>query len=227
MGSTVGAIWLGLWAGRYVLPLLQASVFFPIFYLLLRAGRWSTVVTASLWWAFAGAAFTEWISYAAADLAGNSVLMGETYQQEMFEWIRTGVGRESSLQEFLPQHLLHLLVFVLLTLASGGLLGLVMGAVLINYMSFYVASLLLNTQRAGWVLLLGWPPWAAIRVVAFILAATALSALFYNRFFAPTLEAKTIRQLLKWGIILLVLDVLLKWWLAPWWRLRLHSLIEI
>ena len=63
----------------------------------------------------------------------------------MFAWIRTGAGSEGSPRLFVPQHALHLAAFVALSLATASALSITMGAALMNYMDFYVASL----ARAG------------------------------------------------------------------------------
>src|SRR5260370_6187156 len=65
------------------------------------------------------------------------ILNGEPYRREMFGWIATGVAPENSWRLFLPLHFSHLALFLLLTLASGGYLGLVLGAALVGYMSYF------------------------------------------------------------------------------------------
>src|SRR5262245_32984597 len=73
------------------------------------------------------------------------VLNGPAYRDEMFAWILTGIGREGQPSRFLPQHIGHLLGFVALSLATASAISITLGAVLMNFMSFYVASL----ARAG------------------------------------------------------------------------------
>ena len=55
----------------------------------------------------------------------SAVWRGEAYRDEMFGWIRTGAGVEGDIRQFLPVHLMHLGLFCLLSLVSGGLFGLV------------------------------------------------------------------------------------------------------
>jgi hypothetical protein len=54
------------------------------------------------------------------------VILGPPYRDEMFAFIASGQGRESDPARFVPQHLLHAGIFAVVTLASGGLLGLFM-----------------------------------------------------------------------------------------------------
>ena len=100
---------------------------------------------------------------------------GPEYRDEMLRWIRTGEGREGRPAEFIPQHVLHLAAFVALSLATASAASMVLGAALMNYMAFYVASL----HRAGvppeTVLLFGWQPWAICRVAAFVILGVVLA----------------------------------------------------
>lgn len=224
LAGTPAAVYVGLLGGRHLLPLLQAACFFPLFFFLLSRQRWRETVVMSLLWALLTALLVGWASFHFRPYAEERILLGAAYREEMLEWIRSGLGRESNIREFLPQHLLHFALFALLTAASGGFLGLVMGAILLDYMSFYVGALSASAHHPAAVLLLAWPPWAMLRVAAYILVATALSAVFYQRLFRYDFEPGSIRHVLKWGAILLLADVLLKWWLAPQWQRWLYSL---
>jgi hypothetical protein len=108
-------------------------------------------------------------------------LNGPAYRDEMFHWIRTGEGREGQLRLFLPQHLGHLAAFVVLSLATASALSIAMGAVLMNFMSFYVASLARAGAPAGVVALLGWQPWAICRVAAFCTLGVVLAEPLLSR----------------------------------------------
>ena len=78
----------------------------------------------------------------------------------MFAWVMTGQGAESTPSQFIPQQIGHAALFSALALASGGTLAMPMGAVLMNYMGFYVASLAGAGAPLWAVVLLGWQPWA-------------------------------------------------------------------
>ena len=60
-------------------------------------------------------------------------------RDEMRAWILTGTGAETSPRRFLPQHAAHLALFVASSLATASVLSIALGAVLMNYMSLYVA----------------------------------------------------------------------------------------
>jgi hypothetical protein len=99
-----------------------------------------------------------------------------------------------------------------------------MGAVLMNYMGFYVASLARAGAPAWAVLLLGWQPWALCRVAAFTVLGVVL---------AQPLARRTVREAapLSWRPWLLLAgiglaaDVILKAWLAPTWGRWLHAVL--
>lgn len=107
--------------------------------------------------------------------AAAGVLRGEPYREEMFGWIATGQGKEVDPRAFVPEHMLHLAVFVLLTWVSGGYLGLALGAALVGYMSYFVGS---YAAAAGSPLLgpvVAWVPWSVLRVAAFVLIGAVLA----------------------------------------------------
>jgi hypothetical protein len=218
VGLAVGSPWL--------LPALNAAPAYLALVARLRAGDRRGAVVAVLVWALALALFGVTAFALWPNDPGSLVLNGPAYREEMFLWIRTGEGSEGSVRLFLPQHLLHLGAFVILCLLSASAAGILMGAVLMNYMSYYVASL----GRAGvpgWaVVLLGWQPWAICRVAAFcvlgaILAEPLLSRLRSYRY--PGLHAA--RPFLAWAAAGLVSDCVLKAALAPIWRTLLSPLL--
>ena len=57
-----------------------------------------------------------------------AILNGAKYQTEMFHWIKTGAGAEGNPVQFVPQHLIHFIIFCVLSAISAGLLSLLMGA---------------------------------------------------------------------------------------------------
>jgi hypothetical protein len=225
--ATLASYPLGLLLGQpWLLPLLNAAPAWILMASRLRRGDRRGAVTAMLVWAaalavFGTVAFTLW-----PHDPGALVLHGPEYRDEMFHWIRSGEGSEGSPRLFLPQHLLHLVAFVALSLASGSTISILLGAVLMNYMDYYVASL----ARAGapdWaVVLLGWQPWALCRVAAFsilgaVLAEPVLSRVAHYRYEGigaarPFLAAAAAGILADW---------VLKAALAPLWGLWLRALL--
>ena len=218
---------LGLALGRrLLLPVLNTAPAYAILVLLVRSGRRREAVQAMLLWA-AVLAVAGTCAFAAWPVdPGPLVLNGPEYRDEMLHWIRTGQGAESSPRLFLPQHLAHLAGFVALSLVSASAAGITLGAVLMNYMGYYVASLFRAGVPIHAVVLLGWQPWAVCRVAGFcvlgvVLAEPLLAVLRPYRY--EGLGAA--RPYLIAGGVLILADWALKAALAPWWGLWLRRLL--
>lgn len=225
--ATVAAYPVGLAVGEpWLLPVLNTAPAYVVMLRRLRRGDRRDAVRAMLIWAVALAAagtvaFALWPSD-----PGPIVLNGPAYREEMFRWIATGVGSEGDPRLFVPQHVAHLAGFVVLSLATASSLSILLGAVLMNYMDYYVASLARAGAPAWATLLLGWQPWAICRVAAFctlgvVLAEPLLAAL--GRCTRPAL--RDLRPWLTAAAAGILADWLLKALLAPQWGLWLRALV--
>jgi hypothetical protein len=210
------AVLLGLRGGRFVLPVLTTMAVYPCFARLVVDARRTAAVAAALLWA--ASLSGTLIALTAHDPAGVGavVLNGPAYRDELFAFIATGAGRESEPARFLPQHAAHLGLFVAATLATGGLLGLATGAVLIGYMSYYVGALV-HGPAPALALLYGWSPWAVTRVVAYILLGVVLSRPVLALATGRRIPADGVLSMTFAAVVLLLLDVTLKTLLAPHW----------
>jgi hypothetical protein len=207
--------------GAVLLPVLATAAIHPFMAFLILRGRRAAAVAAALLWAAALSAAI--IAASASDPEGLAPVVagGMAYREEMFAFLATGEGREADPGRFVPQHALHLLLFGVLTVVSGGLLGLALGAVLVGYMSFYVGSLAAAGGAPALAYLCGWPPWAILRVAAFVLLGVVLSepllrAAARRTGRTPPPPARA-RRLVITAAALLVADVLLKTLLARSW----------
>jgi hypothetical protein len=217
IGLAIGTAWL--------LPLLNAAPAYTAMVVLLRRGQQRQAVITMLSWAVA-LAVVGTVTFAVWPRPPDALILnGPAYRDEMFDWIRTGVGREGSPRQFVPQHALHLAAFVLASLATASALSIAMGAVLMNYMDFYVASL----ARAGappWaVVLLGWQPWAIARVAAFTVLGVVLAQPLLRRLRPTAAPPPRMAPLVVAAGAALLADVALKTWLAPVWGRWLRSLL--
>jgi len=208
--------------GPLLLPVLATAVIYPVMATLLLRGRRDAAALAALLWT-AGLSVSI-IAFTRRDPASMErvVLNGPAYREEMFAYIRSGIGREGDPARFVPQHALHLLTFSLLSVGSGGLLGIALGAILVGYMSFYVGALAAGGGAPGTALLLGWPPWAILRVAAFVLIGLCLAepVLFAARGWLGRLPAPPAGPRRPWYLAaaaLLVADIVLKLVFAQAW----------
>ena len=217
-------------SGPILLPILATLAVYPVLVLLITRGRRRAAVFATLLWAASLSASEIALTARRPDVMERVVLNGAAYREEMFGFIRTGQGRESDPSRFLPQHLLHLGAFCLLAYLSAGLLGIGLGAVLVGYMSFYVGSLAAAGGSPELAFLLGWPPWAILRVVAFVLLGVVLAEpLLLAARRRMRLAAVEVPARRSWYVIvaaLLLADATLKYLLAPHWGTLLRRCLE-
>jgi len=218
---------LGLSLGQpWLLPVLNTLPAYPLMVARLRAGDRRGAVVAMWVWALALAvfgtlAFASWPSD-----PGGLVLNGPAYRDEMLHWVRTGVGAEGDIRQFLPQHLLHLGAFVVVSLATASLVSILGGAVLMNYMDYYVASLFRAGTEAWATALLGWQPWAIFRVAGFcVLGAVLAEPLLARMRPYPYAGLRAARGWLLLAAALILADWTVKWALAPTWGLWLRGLL--
>jgi len=205
---------------RWLVPVLNAAPAFVFMVMTLRRNRRAAAIGLMVWWAFCLALTDISLTIAWHDRAESAVINSVAYSDEMISWISSGVGRESTPSLFVPQHLLHAGAFCLLALASGGLVSLAMGAILMNYMSFYVGDLILRcsaTTHLGTAVMLAWNPWSMVRVVSFIILGVTLAEPLLSRLKGDWPAAASRWRWLGLGAAGLGLDMMLKAWLAPHW----------
>jgi hypothetical protein len=172
-----------------------------------------------LFWSVCVSLVTIQLSIHVPGIMGETVLRGELYREEMFHYIETGVGAEGSPRQFLPQHLGHYGVTLGVSAVTGGFGGLFLGSVLLDYMNYYVGSLVRLGAEPSLGALVGWPIWSYMRVAGFICGAIAMAHLFFARILGRTKwRGSAFRTCLTWSVGLFLLDIVLKWTLAPVWR---------
>lgn len=212
--------------GGVLLPVLNTAAAYAAMVVLLRRGRRREAIVLMLAWAatLAVCATSTFALWPAAPDA--LVINGAPYRDEMFHWIRTGEGREGRPAEFIPQHVLHLGAFVALSVATASAASMVLGAALMNYMGFYVASLSRAGVPAADVLLLGWQPWAICRVAAFVVLGVVLAEPMLARLRPyPYAGLRSARPFLIAAAAGIAADWILKALLAPHWRQGLVALL--
>ena len=221
--ATVAGIFL---QNKFLLPLLQIAVAYPVLYALLIRRLRKRAIAAMLFWALCLGVVTVATCVRFPDEGARSIVHGSTYTNQMFQWIKTGEGAEGNPLQFVPQHLIHFVVFVLLSLLTGSLLSLLMGALLMNYMSFYVSSVILASNDRLMGALMGWHPWSVIRVASFVILGVILAEPMICRIQKMDYEYAEVRPFFWAALNCLVVDILMKTFLAPWWGLELRRLIS-
>jgi hypothetical protein len=204
----------------FLWPLVSGIGIYPLFAREVIDRRLGRATLLACVWALAST-LAMWVLIEARglELIGSRVIHGPEYAAQTLEWIRTGQGEEGSPARFLPVHARHFATFVVACVLTGGLAGICFGALLLNYMNVYVATLAASAPAALPAYLLGWPLWAVVRVVGFIFGGAALAHLSYTKVFRRgTFSAPLFRRFMGASVALVVLDVVLKTLLAEPWR---------
>jgi hypothetical protein len=193
--------------------------------LALKRGDLRLAVARMLLWALTMGVCAMLLSYSRPSATDTLFLRAESYRVEMFEWVLTGRGAESTPSRFIPQQLGQAAIFCGLTLATGGALSMPMGAVLMNYMGHYVGTLAARSARPALTLLLGWHPWSVVRIISFVILGVVLSVPLLSRVTRITIDRQSARRLIIAACAGLVVDIVMKALLAPaWQRLLLRVL---
>jgi hypothetical protein len=212
-------------AGRWALPLWAPLTVYFGFAARVRRGDYEAAWQLAMAWAAllslgVVAQVELWPQAAAA-----GILHGEPYRQEMFGWIATGVAPENDWRQFLPTQLEHLGLFLVLTWASAGYLGLALGAGLVGYMSYFVGCFAVASGHPVLGAAAAWVPWSVLRVFAFVLLGAVFSRpLLVRRPWPFTRREYRLMALAAAG---LAADVAVKAALAPtyglWLRRMAHA----
>ena len=224
VGLAIGLPWL--------VPILNTAASYPFMVAALRRGDLTGAMGRMLLWALTLAVCATLLAWTMPVDTGRLFLRARAYQFEMDAWVRTGIGAESTPSVFIPQHLQHAAAFSALAVVSGGMLAMPFGALLMNYMGYYVGTLPHLAGPTGaahaWTLLvLGWHPWSVIRVASFVVLGVALSVPLAIRGPRPTqgLDWPALRPWLAGALIGLLLDLVVKGLLAPWWQRLLLGML--
>ncbi|HBL28239.1 MAG TPA: hypothetical protein DD490_15500 [Acidobacteria bacterium] len=208
--------------GLWLLPLLAPLTLYPAFVVRVRDGRFFQAWQLGIAWAALLSAGIIALVFVAPEAARAGIFHGEAYRQEMFGWINTGVAPENDWRAFLPTHALHFAVFLLLTWVSAGYLGLVLGAALLGYMSYFVGCYAAASGHPLLGSLAAWVPWSVLRVLAYVLVGTLFARpLLVRRLWPFDRQDLTLLALAASG---LVGDVLIKAFLAPGYGVFLRQM---
>ena len=209
-----------------LLPFLNAAVAWWRMATELRRGQVRRAVAVMLVWALTMGvtatvmAATGW----SRRHDGGDLFLRASYRDEMIQWVRTGVGPESTPSVFVPRHFGYAAVFTVTSVATGGALSMPMGAMLMNQMGEYVGGMAATSAHPFASAVLGWHPWAIVRVIGFVILGVVLSGVVLARVLRFPYALAAERRWVVVGVALLVLDIALKWALAPAWATLLKGL---
>jgi hypothetical protein len=212
-------------SNQYLLPLFNVLICYPVMFTLLVDEHRKRAIATMLFWALCMAVICIWAVIHYPEQARAAIFNGWKYKLEMFNWIKTGIGAEGDPTKFVPQHLIHFIVFCILSAISAGFLSLMMGAVLMNYMSFYVGSLIAASSDTFKATLMGWHPWAIIRVASYVMLGVILAEPLICKIVKRDYNYSEVRPYFWIAITGIAVDILMKALLAPTWGLLLRRII--
>ena len=222
-GTAVSYVVAAAVAIPVLVPFFNVAAAFPFMVASLRRGRVGEAIWRMLIWAAALAVCATIFSYIDTASAGRLFLRGEPYRREMFAYLTTGVGPEGNPALFVPTHLAHAAVFCGLALVTGASLAMTLGAVLMNYMAYYVGALGAASAQPWRAMALAWAPWALVRVASFVTLGVLLGAPLLGRVLGFPFRLRPHARWIVYALAGLIIDILLKWMLAPAWREMIRS----
>lgn len=209
--STFLSYLIGISIGiRFFLPIINISLSYPLMIYLILKNRRKEAIWSMLLWALSLIIIGTAVFSIFPEKAEKTVINGKNYKEEMFEWIRTDLGRESSPEDFIPQHLIHAGVFVILSLVSASFLSIIMGSIMVNYMNFYVSQLIIHSKNKAIPIIFGWHFWSLIRVFSFVILGVLLSEPLLSLIKKKRPQIGKEKFLFSLAISGLLLDIVLK-----------------
>lgn len=210
----------------WLMPILNAAGAWMVMAIELRRGRTARAITIMLIWAVTMAVISTGMAASGWSRSedGRNLFLRSSYRNEMITWVRTGVGPESTPSIFIPRHLEYGGLFAAASFATGGVCSMPMGAALMNQMGEYVGSMAAQSKSPLASAVLGWHPWAVLRIIGFVMIGVVLSGVLLSRVMNFPFSLTAERRWLVIGAALLLVDIVLKWLLAPAWGQMLKEL---
>lgn len=214
--TTLTAAFAGLLiSNRIIIALLLAiPPYLLMINLIKNSGKKTAVVNMLLWAAILGTVMTL-VCLAMPDKTEQLIIRGSDYRDEMFSWVKTGIGKEGTPSQFIPEHLLHLGIFIVLSLATVSAASILFGTILMNYMAFYVAQLMLYTDHKFPVFVIGWHFWSLFRIAGFVILGVVLCEPLLSRIYKYEWKLKEARFYFAAAFSLIILDIVCKTLFAP------------
>jgi hypothetical protein len=211
---------------RFVLPLAQGVLGWVAFVYAWRIHGPAMAAASVACWAVATTLVSLYFFTAEPRETDERVLRAAAYRETMLAWLRTGSGPESRPFATARAHLHELVVYLAAAVFTANLAALVLGAILLNFMNAWVATLLRAARRTWVVAVLGWGIWSLFRVAGYVLIGVAAAAPLAARLGYPA-PPGSIRPLALAGAAGVVLDLALKLALSRPWGRRLAGAVDL
>jgi len=213
-------------ASRVALPLVQSALGWAAFLLAwdVVGAAWAAASVGA--WVLGTTVASVYVFLGHPRETDERVIRAASYRASMLAWLESGEGPQERPVATLASHLREAIWYTAAAIATANFASIAMGAILLNEMNAYVATLLRAAKRTGTVLLLAWNVWSVVRVAAYVLiGAAAASPLL--RLASWRVDASAVRALAGAGAIGVVVDLVLKLALSQPCGRRLASAIDL
>jgi hypothetical protein len=211
---------------RVGLPLAQTALGWVAFLLAFRivGPAWAAAAVAA--WIVGTTAASIYVFVGHPRETDERVMRAATYRASMLAWLESGSGPEQRPIATTLAHLREAIWYTAAAIATANLASIGMGAVLLNEMNAYVATLLRAATRTGIVVLLAWNVWSVVRVASYVLIGAA-AAVPVLRLVGFGVDAAAARSTAIAGAVGLVADLALKFALSRTWAHGLASAVDL
>jgi hypothetical protein len=209
---------------RVALPLAQSALGWAAFLLAwtIVGAAWAAASVGA--WVLGTTVASVYVFLGHPEETDERVIRAAPYRASMLAWLETGRGPEERPAATAAGHLREAIWYTAAAIATANFGSIAMGAVLLNEMNAYVATLLRAAKRSGRVLLLAWNLWSVVRVAAYVLIGAAAAAPML-RLWGWRVDASAVRALAIAGAIGVLVDLFLKLALSrPCGRLLVSSI---
>jgi hypothetical protein len=215
-----------LFQSKYGLFLFDVLFFYPLFaFHLMRKEIINAVRLATLWGIWKSILFLA-LMVSKPYLLDTIVMGAKEYHFDAMQWILRGEGVIAHPEIFVWLHISLLLQVVVSSIISFGFIPMVIGSYQLNIMNYHVGKLIVLSKFKVAPLFLGWPPWSLVRGWAYLFMIVGTVPIFLK--LIKNKKSDEIRISPKFiigGIILVIVDLLLKTLVAPYWRVALNEAI--
>ena len=171
-------------------------------------GAWWAATAVGAWAAGTSAASVYVFFRSPAD-TDTRVLRAQSYRESMLDWLASGGRQESHPIQTLGRHGRELIWYAAAAVLTANLAAIVMGAILLNYMNAYVATIMRASTRPVRTVALAWNVWSVVRVAAYIAIGAAGGSVIL-RLLHFRVDEPTVRGLALGGVAGAAADVVLK-----------------
>jgi hypothetical protein len=216
---TPAAFFLSRWIqSRLALPLLAAIAgYFP--FLLEAQESLLRGFLVLLFWTLVLSILVLRFSIRSTDTMAPLIWRSREYTESMMRWVETGQLPEGRPINVILFHLKQTAIYCVVAALSANFFALVLGAALLNYMNFYVATFIRDSGYKPQVLFVAWNPWSVIRVIGFLYLGVIVSTPALWLLIPVPWRLRF--SLLVPGIVCILLDVVLKITMSEAWSKRL------